>query len=153
MRPGPPPTPTAIRELQGNPSKRPLPEGEPKLTPLSEYPQPPQHLGDGIARDKWLELARILTDAGVLTSGDLHNLEGFCLAYERWRAAEAEIKITGIIIEGEKGPMKSPANAVIAESMKQWKELGSLLGLDPSSRTRLVVDKPAKKNPFAQLMQ
>ena len=89
----------------------------------------------------------------VLTVPDLHNVEAFCMAYCRWREAEADITKVGITIETEKTTIKNPSLTVVNEAKRQMVQFGSLLGLDPSSRQRLMGPKGDKGsgNPFADL--
>lgn len=150
------PKPGAIREIQGNPGRRPINAEAPKLPLLHEVPAPPAFL-EGLAREKWLELAGMLVVANVLTGGDLHNLEGFCRAYERWREAEAHVAKHGVVVGSvRKGFRKNPAATVANESLKQLRDFASLLGLDPSSRERLhihgaPVQPASKENRFHAL--
>jgi P27 family predicted phage terminase small subunit len=145
---GRPPLPTAVKELRGNPGRRPLNSREPKLPKLAGVPAPPATLREGPGRDKWVELAEILHRAGVLTSGDLHNLEAFCAAYARWRRAEEEIEAGGITLRTAHGVIKHPAVAVAADALKLLHMFGASLGLDPSSRSRLAVEAEKPENRF-----
>ncbi|MGL5948246.1 MAG: phage terminase small subunit P27 family [Aeromonas sp.] len=147
------PKPAAIKRLSGNPGKRPLNLAEPAFSPILGAACPDWLIGDDLARGLWEATAIELCSAGVLCATDLHNLEAFCAAYSRWRQAEVAICKFGIVVESAMGsPMKNPACTVAAESLKQLASFGALLGLDPSSRTRLVGGRNKDNiNPFADL--
>ncbi|MEW7867483.1 phage terminase small subunit P27 family [Aeromonas diversa] len=148
------PKPTALKRLAGNPGKRSLNNAEPTFTPLL-YVECPEWLAeDQWAPTMWDMVIRELCGAEVLCVTDLHNLEAFCAAYSRWRRAEIEITKHGLVVEGATGgPVKNPACTVANESLKQMTTYGSLLGLDPSSRSRLIGGnkKQGGGNPFAAL--
>lgn len=142
------PKPTALKKLAGNPGKRKLNDAEPDFTEITDV-EPPEWLPD-LAVEMWQTVMPELLAAKVLTVPDLHNVEAFCAAYAMWRDAEEHLKKYGIVIETEKSTIKNPAVTVINEAKKQMREFGSLLGLDPSSRQRLVGPKKSedKGNPF-----
>lgn len=75
------------------------------------------------------------------------------MAYCRWREAEQDITRVGITIETEKTVIKNPSVTVVNEAKRQMVQFGSLLGLDPSSRQRLMGPKKNEGggNPFADL--
>ena len=67
---GPKPTPTALRVLQGNRSKRALPQNEPK--PQRGLPSPPHYL-DAYALEEWERLAQNLHVADGRARIRLHD--------------------------------------------------------------------------------
>lgn len=146
------PKPNRLRVIEGNPGKRPLRDDEPQYAAI-DIPAPPPWLAP-LATEKWHELAPQLAGTRVLTGVDLHNLEMFCQAYSRWRDAEDIVRRTGVVVETPFGPKKNPACTIINETGRQLASFGSLLGLDPSSRTRIGVggDKPAQ-NRFTNLLK
>ena len=62
------PKPTAVKELEGNPGKRPLNELEPK--PKKKAPKCPGWL-DAEAKTEWRRVAKQLEELGVLTEVDM----------------------------------------------------------------------------------
>ena len=142
------PKPTVLKKLAGNPGKRKLNDAEPDFTEITDV-EPPEWLPD-LAVEMWQTVMPELLAAKVLTVPDLHNVEAFCTAYAMWRDAEDHVKQFGVVIETEKSTIKNPAVTVINEAKKQMREFGSLLGLDQSSRQRLVGPKKSedKGNPF-----
>lgn len=145
------PKPTALKVLQGNPGKRALNKNAPTPDALAEVPESPEWFGD-IAAHIWCQVAPWLVESRILTATDLHNLECFCMAYQRWREAQDDITKNGIVVMGATQEIKNPACTVANETMRQMATYGALLGLDPSSRARLKPPETAeKKNPFAVL--
>src|ERR1041385_3209826 len=69
------PTPTKIRILNGNPSRRPLPVNEPQFTP--GIPDRPTGMSPG-ARKQWDGLVGEMADAGVLRRVDGGALAMLC---------------------------------------------------------------------------
>jgi P27 family predicted phage terminase small subunit len=144
------PKPTITKDLAGNPGHRPLNKLEPKYNELSSV-DAPEWLDD-MARESWNWYCPLLVSQKILTQADLHNLEVFCSSYSRWRQAELDVKTNGIILyDQQMKPYKNPANTVIAESIKQLLTSGAFLGLDPSSRQKIVAPKGPGANPFANL--
>jgi phage terminase small subunit len=77
---GPAPRPTAIRILEGNPSKRPINRAEPM--PRLKTPVCPSHLDD-LAKTEWERLVRIISNMKLLTEADYIPLANLCMAYSR----------------------------------------------------------------------
>lgn len=145
------PKPVAKKMLAGNPGKRAINHSEPTFTPLIGCACPEWLSQDEFAAALWDMLIQELCGSQVLCVTDLHNIEVFCAAYSRWRQAEQEIAKHGLVVEGATGgPIKNPACTVVNESLRQMTTYGSLLGLDPSSRSRLIGGgkKKGESNPF-----
>lgn len=145
------PKPVAAKIAAGNPGKRKLNLNEPEVTALMIAPPAPEWMGEH-ARAMWERTAPELVDAKVLAMTDLHVLEGFCVAYDRWRQAEQDTQDNGITIRGPQGYKKNPAVTVANEAMRQMTSYGAALGLDPSSRQRLMVPGAKKTNAFSAVL-
>jgi P27 family predicted phage terminase small subunit len=142
--------PLEIKVLNGNPGHRPLPIDSVKFQEL-ESAVTPEWL-DEMAKECWEWYSPLLLNQKILTRGDLHNLEAFCSAYSRWRQAEEQVKLLGVIYpDGHDGYKKNPACTVITEALSQLEKFGGLLGLDPASRQRLTAPKGKSSNPFLNL--
>lgn len=146
------PKPTAQKKLAGNPGKRALNTAEPKFSDAVNI-DAPSWFGQR-AVTMWETLVPELLREKVLCITDMHNVEAFCVAYDKWRQAEESVQNLGIIVEGAMGgPMKNPALTAANEAMRQMTTFGSLLGLDPSSRSRIIGGgKGQTDNPFASLL-
>lgn len=142
------PKPTKQKQLAGNPGKRALNKNEPEFSRLIDV-EPPEWMPE-IAQKMWQTIIPDLLANDILTVPDLHNVESFCMAYCRWREAEQDINEKGITITTEKTVIKNPAVTVVNEAKRQMVQFGSLLGLDPSSRQRLMGPKQSNDfgNPF-----
>lgn len=145
------PKPTNQKRLAGNPGKRALNDNEPEFTKLTKVDAPDWM--PALAIGMWETIMPDLLKAEVLTVPDLHNVESFCMAYCRWRQAEQDINENGLTIHTEKTVIKNPAVTVVNEAKRQMVQFGSLLGLDPSSRQRLVGPKKneGSGNPWGDL--
>lgn len=146
------PKPVARKRAAGNPGKRALNNDEPDFGLVTDI-EPPEWIM-GRAREMWVRVAPLLCNAKVLQVTDLHNVEAFCFAYSNLRAARDHIEVHGIVVEGATGGMiKNPAVTVQAEADRQIVTFGSMLGLDPASRQRLVGGGNKKAgNPFSALI-
>ncbi|RMP45929.1 P27 family phage terminase small subunit [Pseudomonas amygdali pv. lachrymans] len=103
----------------------------------------------------WKMIVPELLRENVVAITDLHNVEAFCVAYDNWRMAQESVQAHGIVVTGATGgPMKNPALTAANETMRQMVTFGSMLGLDPASRTRLIGgNKEKETNEFAQLLR
>ncbi|CAD5376722.1 putative Phage terminase, small subunit, P27 family [Pseudomonas sp. OF001] len=147
------PKPTAKKELAGNPGKRALNTAEPEFSAITDI-DPPEWLSPRAAT-MWRMLVPELLREKVLCITDLHNVEAFCAAYDKWRLAEESVQQFGIVVQSAQGsPMKNPALTAANEAMRQIVTFGSLLGLDPSSRSRIIGGNKnaSTENPFAALL-
>ncbi|MFT9958635.1 phage terminase small subunit P27 family, partial [Salmonella enterica] len=82
---------------------------------------------------------------------DLAVLERWCVAYEFWRRAVKNITRQGNTITGAMGGMvKNPELTAKKEQESEMSSTGAMLGLDPSSRQRLIglAGKKKATNPF-----
>lgn len=146
------PKPTAQKALAGNPGKRALNKNEPDFALVTNI-DPPEWLGENAAK-VWKMVVPELLRAKVLALTDLHNVEAFCTAYDNWRMAQDAVREHGIVVTGAMGgPMKNPALTAANEAMRQMVTFGSMLGLDPASRSRIIGgNKQQSTNEFAALL-
>lgn len=106
MKPGPPPKPTRLKILAGNPGKRKLNEREPqpsqgKLTCPSSMP------AEG--KKEWKRVVPELDRLGVATNIDQAALEHYCTSWATWRHALKVIAKEGEVLMGPSGScMQTP---------------------------------------------
>lgn len=132
------PTPTAIKELEGNPGKRPLNEKEPK--PKKKAPPCPKWL-DEEAKREWRRLAKKMEAIGVLTEVDMAAFAGYCQAYARWKEAEEFITQHGSIVKTPSGYWQQVPQVSIAQTyLKIMNKFAEQFGLTPASRSRIIAD-------------
>lgn len=146
------PKPTALKELQGNPGKRPLNKREPKPT---GSPTCPSHL-DNNAKKEWKRISKELIAIGLLTSVDRAALAAYCSAYSRWIAAEESIQKFGTVIKSPKSgyPVQNPYVSVANTALDHMRKFAVEFGLTPASRTRLQVEpQSGHEDPFTAFME
>ncbi|KKK70701.1 hypothetical protein LCGC14_2921340, partial [marine sediment metagenome] len=104
-RPGPPPQPTKLRLLRGNPGKRRINKREPKPEP--KIPACPEWLNDE-AKAIWMETVTVLKEMRILTRCDRQALTVYCETYAQWKEAVQWLHENGQIcaIRDEKGAVK-----------------------------------------------
>lgn len=146
--------PTEIKRADGNPGKRPLNKNAPDFTEVVDIAPPLYFEGLEFAPVIWQSVVPELLKNGVLRITDMHNVEGFCIAYDNYRQCQKDIAENGVTVMGGNGNLaKNPALTAINEAMKQMTMFGSMLGLDPSSRQRLTGNQDKKKtNSFASVL-
>ncbi len=139
-RRGPPPKPTKLKLLAGNPGKRPLNAREPD--PEVEIPEIPEHLATGACQE-WERVAGELESLGLLTRIDRASLAGYCQAWARWVEAEEQLAKFGLIVKAPSGyPMQSPFLAIANKALEQMHRFSSEFGMTPASRTRIQTTPP-----------
>lgn len=150
---GPKPTPTELRILRGNPSKRPLNAAEPQ--PPSDGIVMPEHLGEVAAR-RWGELLPMLQSTRVMTRADVEALARYCDTYEWWLAVRAKLKAEGdtypILNDG--GEIKyiaqRPEVSIAHKLATQLRQLEADFGLSPAARVSLKVEPDAPQESTLQ---
>lgn len=144
-RRGPTPIPTPIKLLQGNPGRRPLNRREPK--PRQDAPRCPSWLDDE-SKKKWHQTLPELRAMGVVTAVDGDLLANYCRAWVRWRRAEEFLEEHGDVmpVRDREGQIKylraAPQEAIARNLFLIINRLRQELGMSPSSRTRIQVEKP-----------
>ena len=153
MKTGRPRKPTALKLVEGNPGKRPLPKNEPKPAPVR--PRMPAYL-HGEGRKHWTSLASKLERMGVLTEVDEDILGTYCDAYHRWREAEVHIRREGAVIKAPTSgyPMPNPWVALRNRALDDMRRWAPELGIGAASRSRIEVKKvDADENPLADILK
>lgn len=137
-KPGPKPRPTALKELQGNPGRRPLPKNEPALP--SRAPRKPRGLkGRHEAAAKlYDEVARFLGETGISTALDSPAFRLMAAHYGLAMEAQAVLVQEGLMTVDERGlPRKHPMNQVFRDHSAAFLRYAAEFGMTPSSRTRI----------------
>jgi len=148
--PGPPPTPTNLKLLRGNPGKRKLSSTEPD--PPTEIPSCPKYLNK-IARVEWKRMAKQLLALGLISQLDRAFLAGYCTAYATWAEAEEQLEQYGKVFKSPSGyPMASPYLAIRDRALEQMRAFGTEFGMSPSSRSRVKVKNPKQRSLFEDFL-
>ena len=140
---GPRPKPTALRVLEGNKGKRPLPQNEP--APPRDMPSPPPYL-NAYASEEWDRLAETLYAIGTLRAVDQATFAAYCLAFARWRQAEEDLErmaqmdqsTHGAVLKTTSGNfIPNPLAGHVNTLRRDMQRLAAEFGLSPSSRTQI----------------
>lgn len=149
--PGPPPIPTNIKLLRGNPGHQKI-HPEPKPTRTAKPPSPPRSLV-GYARVEW---NRVIVEAhalGLVTDVDIHALAAYCDACQRWDAARTEMEGQPLTIATKMGRQANPLIKIVREAAQDMVKFGGEFGFTAVARARIgsaaAKDEPRK---FAGLL-
>lgn len=144
------PKPTALKRLEGNPGKRPLPD-EPHIS--STGLTCPAHLS-ATARREWRRIVPELQAIGLLTNVDRAALAAYCQAYGRWVEAEKVLRDKGLLHKAKGGNVvKSPMLSIANNALEQMRRFLTEFGLTPVSRARLyTAPTKAAKDPMEELL-
>ena len=146
MQRGRSPKPDSMHLVQGTRSKvaRALGHVSPDPEAVTEAPIPPLSLTQAEGQLEWSETAKLLIGSKVLKTADLRALEFYCIAVQTVLRAQREIDKDGIVVVGAMGgPVANPACAIQSKALAEARKWSSLLGLNPSARTRINVAQPA----------
>ena len=147
---GPKAKPDALKKLEGNPGKRALKKDAPEPEGL---PVRPLYLTK-YAREVWDKILNSMPPALYRTC-DSFLLAAYCTAADMHRRAVTEIEKQGAIAFGENdAPYQNPWVSILNKQAQLMATLGSRLGLDPSARASLSVQKEdgKKKSKFDGLI-
>lgn len=159
---GPQPKPTAVRELEGNPSGRPLNKREPKPRKVLSV-EPPNWFTEQ-AKIYWHRVLPILSSIGVLTEADLVLLERYCDFLSDWKYCRDFLNKAGTICypiyDGDKvHPAGHPeAGQRIVKYLAEFPHVAKKLrisehlmkiemhfGMTPAARSRIVTEEFVEK--------
>lgn len=124
-----------MKELLGNPGRRPIPKGPP-----AALPECPKSLGPE-ARNYWDQIGPQLVELGVLTALDGAALAMLCDLWGSYLVAQAKVDefgaAGGLVVMAGKTPIMSPWLLTANSLRKQLREFLAEFGLTPSSRSRV----------------
>ena len=149
------PKPTALKVIQGNPGKRPLPENEPKPKPIA--PECPTWLHED-AKKEWDRVAPELERLGLLTVVDMVALAGYCESWAQWKDAIEFIHKHGTVysIKDDEGKVKYlqqvPQVSIANKAQQQIRAWCAEFGLTPSSRGRMNLPGQKDENAFEDFL-
>jgi P27 family predicted phage terminase small subunit len=155
---GPPPEPSILRYIRGNPSKTPLNDGEPTPDLLSPGAEPPVWL-EGVALDKWHEIVPVLTAMRVMTIADRETIARYCALWEQWKKNYDIVKRGADVIIGRDAAGEVKYMQVTPYASQMTKIATLLLrieqefGLTPSSRSQVTIHGSRDDDPLATFAQ
>jgi len=139
---GRPPKPTALKVLEGNRGKRPLPQNEPKPDPIA--PKCPAWLHKD-AKKEWKRIAPQLERLGLLTQVDMAALAGYCESWAQYKRSIEFIHKHGEVypIKDDEGRVKYlqqvPQVSIANKSLANIRAAATQFGLSASDRGRIQV--------------
>jgi len=152
-RRGPPPQPTSLRVLRGNPGKRSLNGREPRLE--LRTPSCPRWLGPE-AKKAWHQTVPVLCRMRILTRVDRDALTAYCQTYARWVAAEMFLDKHGEVypLRDEKGNVRCmqqfPQVAIARGLLQVLRCYQQEFGMTPSARSRVHVIPDLPQDPESE---
>lgn len=156
-RRGPPPKPTSIRAMEGNPGKRPLNENEPQC--FEPAPKSPPKWMDKIAQKEYKRAWALLDSMGLLTACDKAALEAYCDAYSTMVKCAEIVNQKGFVYKmktntGQDYLQQLPHVNIKNQAMSLIRQFCQEFGMTPSSRSRLNIkkDAPEEDDPMEALL-
>lgn len=148
---GRPPKPTALKVLQGNPGRRPLPEGEPR--PEIGVPTRPGWLLPEAKRE-WSRIVPELARLGLLAKIDRALIAAYCQCWARYVEAQKDIDENGYYFTTDKGyEGPRPAVQMATKMLEKMSALSAKFGFSPSDRARIRLPEPETKDPFEEFLR
>lgn len=144
--PGPPPKPTALKKLQGNPGKRALNKHEPH--PDRVIPAKPRGLPKRAQRF-WKDHADKLDRLGLLTEVDGPAFMMMALQYDlAWQAMEI-LREEGLEVVDANGlTRKHPMIQVMRQASALFLRFAVQFGLTPAARAKLEIPGPPEEDDY-----
>lgn len=132
--------PTEIARLRGSAKKDPqrINHNEPK--PAQKKTRRPAWIKDKHAKEAYTYYVNLLDDLGVVTVAERVAMEQLAVAYANWRRCQEASDREGIVVDGKRNANDIAARDWYDRLLKILVEFG----LTPSSRTRIVVNKPSE---------
>lgn len=176
-RRGPPPKPTALRQLTGNAGKRAMNKEEP-LPPAGPIKVPTWLKGKG--RTFWRQIEPLLVDMKVMTTADPQALALLCDVLAEYVEARALVRQYGMTYEShtvtahtrrvlnaeedpydEEDPLDPnsvsimirprPEVRIASDAWRRARAMMQEFGLTPSARTRVKGDAPDEEDDFGAM--
>lgn len=133
--------PSKIINLRGGTKHTHQPPRDREPRPPEKMPPCPKHLNK-MARKEWRRAGKILQTIGLLTELDMATLAGYCQAYSEWAEATLEVPKKGpVCIDLHGMPRMNPWLRVAREAFERMMKNAVLIGMSPSSRASLRVEK------------
>lgn len=138
--------PSKIIDLRGGIKHTHRPPRDKEPEPPEKMPPCPKHL-DKDARKEWRRAGKILQPIGLLTEIDMMIFAAYCEAYSRWTQAVKKVSEAGMVYKKADGsPGLNPYLRIAREAYDQMIKAGVQIGMSPSSRVNLKVEKPKKED-------
>ena len=164
---GPPPQPSILKYIRGNPSKESLPTDEPTPDLLEEGFDAPDYVReDSLALRKWNEAVTVLRRMRVMTEADVETLARYCDVWAHWMRMREKCRQVGReIMHFEPDPNRTdgklrirwaqPAPWAVDEkaARKDLLQMEREFGMTPSSRSQVSIHSNAQDDPLAAFVR
>ncbi len=148
-RPGPPPKPTQLKIIRGNPGGRDLNEQEPHPDRLDKA-QAPDYLCEAAAK-KWHQMVEVLSRNNVFTEMDVDLLAIYCEAHAIHLEASEKLRAGDATTTGQSGyQAQSPWVTIRDRAWKTKQSIMAEFGMSPAARTRINVSTAPRYGKKAQ---
>ncbi len=136
--PGRKPKPSAIKEMQGNPGKRPINKAEPK--PEGVLREPPEWF-DKEHKEVWHHALKCCPK-GLMRKLDWAVLEVWVCAYVQHKEAAELLRVEPYLVETISGGVRAnPLVGIQRTAAQTLLKCAAEMGFTPSSRSRIVLEK------------
>lgn len=159
---GPPPSPSIIKYIRGNPSKESLPTDEPTPDLIEDFEPPEEIESDELAVKKWRQSVPVLRRMRVFTEADVDAWIIYCRTWANWMRAKAKCDQYGRDnVTMERDPTRTdgkmrikwtqPYTWAVEEKglANDLRRLQQEFGLTPSSRSQVSIHGSANEDPLA----
>ncbi len=146
---GPPPKPTKLRVLEGNPSKRPINGREPQ--PVGRPEKPDFITTTAAAAEEWDRAVAAMP--WLYTAADIPTLTVYVVAWVMFRNALAQVAREGSFTTGSMGQRVShPCLGIASTQAEIILRAADRLGMSPIARSRLAVQDQPQPSKFDGLL-
>jgi P27 family predicted phage terminase small subunit len=163
---GPPPEPSILKYIRGNPSKTSLPQSEPTPELLDKLDVPESIADDEVAVAKWNQSVPVLRRMRVFTEADIDAWAIYCHTWSKWLEAKTKCKQLGrdnVTMEPDPNrtdgrlriKWSQPHSWAVAERSlaADLRRLQQEFGLTPSSRSQVTTHDSHAENPVRAFAQ
>ncbi len=136
MAKGRKPKDPALKELAGNPGKRPIAAAAKPADPVDEeFPPPPRLIAE--ERTIWRETVALLSHAGLAKHTDFAALEVYVTTYVRWDKCRRKLNAHGFTYTTPSGYTRArPEVAIVEKAERILASYQDRLGLNTAARVR-----------------
>ena len=143
-------TPSALKKLRGA-DPRFINDEQPRFSAPASI-RPPAILGPA-GKKHWKELAPLLVEHDLLTTGDLALFTQLCIAHEIALEARKVMKDEGMFRRDEEGVQrKHPGLQVWRDALTAYTKLANEFGLSPAAREKLGVTPRSAPDPYEEYL-
>lgn len=143
--------PTAVKELAGNPGKRPLNKREPKVA--NEKPHMPRGVLWEDAKKFWRDNSDFLHGAGLLTKVDGAAFSLMAQSYAIAMAAAKQLEEEGLTVESSRGDdKKNPVATIFSQNASLFRQWANEFGMTPSARAGIEMPDDAEQLTLADAL-